>query len=228
MKITWLGQAGLLMETGGKRIIIDPYLSDSVAKTQPQNRRRTPVDERFLKIQPHAIVITHNHGDHLDKETLAHYLTETSETLVLAPRSAWQELRQFGGVNNNYIYFNDGTTWTEDYAVFRAVKAEHSDEHAIGVIVSAEGKNYYITGDTLYSERVIKSLPSLPIEAVFLPVNGRGNNMNFADAAAFAKAVGAKYAVPMHIGTFDSLSALDFSFENKIIPELYREIQGEF
>lgn len=228
MKITWLGQAGLLFEINGKKILIDPYLSNSVAKTQPENHRRTPVDERFLQIRPAAIVITHAHGDHLDKETLAHYLTEDSEVLVLAPRGSWQELRKFGGAGNNYIYFNDGTTWTEDYASFRAVKAEHSDEFAIGVIVSAEGKNYYITGDTLYSEKVLQSLPKLPIDTVFLPVNGKGNNMNFTDAAAFAKAVGAKYAVPLHVGTFDSLSANDLQLENKIIPELYREIKGEY
>lgn len=37
MRITWLGQAGLLFETGGLKIVVDPYLSDSVAKLQPQN-----------------------------------------------------------------------------------------------------------------------------------------------------------------------------------------------
>ena len=40
MKITWLGQAGLMMETGGRIILIDPYLSDSVAKINPLNYRR--------------------------------------------------------------------------------------------------------------------------------------------------------------------------------------------
>ena len=43
MKITWLGQAGLLMETGGKIVLIDPYLSDSVGKVNPLNYRRVPV-----------------------------------------------------------------------------------------------------------------------------------------------------------------------------------------
>ena len=37
MKITWLGQAGLLFETNGKTILIDPYLSDSVAQIEPHN-----------------------------------------------------------------------------------------------------------------------------------------------------------------------------------------------
>ena len=52
MKVTWLGQAGLLFETSGKTIIVDPYLSDSVEKIEPQNKRNVAVDERFLKIKP--------------------------------------------------------------------------------------------------------------------------------------------------------------------------------
>ena len=56
MKITWLGQAGLLLETDGKKIIVDPYLSQSVEKVNPKNYRRVPVDESFLKIKPDVIV----------------------------------------------------------------------------------------------------------------------------------------------------------------------------
>ena len=225
MKITWLGQAGLLFETGGKKILIDPYLSNSVAKIEPQNSRRVAVDERFLKIKPDVIVITHNHADHLDKETLCHYLHENSQVTVLAPRSAWQEVRKFGGLKNNYVLFNRGTSWTEYGVLFRAVKAEHSDENAIGVILSAEDKNYYITGDTLYSEKVFESLPKIKIDAIFLPINGVGNNMNITDAARFCERLKAR-AVPVHFGMFDEIDPGEFPYENKIIPVCYGEIRG--
>ena len=43
MKIIWLGQAGLLFDNGKIRIMIDPYLSDSVAKVNPNNYRRVPI-----------------------------------------------------------------------------------------------------------------------------------------------------------------------------------------
>ncbi|MBQ8817576.1 MAG: MBL fold metallo-hydrolase, partial [Clostridia bacterium] len=201
MKITWLGQAGLMFETENKIILVDPYLSDNVKNFEPKNYRRVPVDERFLKINPDVIIITHNHLDHLDKETLKYYLTEDAHCLVLAPNGSWQELRKFGG-NSNYVLFNNGTTWTEGKLTFTAVKAEHSDPYAIGVIINAEGKNYYVTGDTLYNEQVFESLPDIEIEAVFLPVNGVGNNMNMKDAARFARRVNAKYTVPVHFGMF--------------------------
>ena len=224
MKITWLGQAGLLFETDGKKILVDPYLSDNVKNFEPKNYRRVPVDESFLRIKPDVIIITHNHLDHLDKETLKYYLTEDAECLVLVPNGGWQELRKFGG-NSNYVLFNNGTTWTEGNITFRAVKAEHSDPYAIGVIISADGKNYYITGDTLYNEQVFDSLPDIEFEAVFLPVNGVGNNMNMVDAAKFAKRVNAKYTVPFHIGMFDNLCLENFDCDNKIIPTIYKEIK---
>ena len=224
MKITWLGQAGLLFETEGKTVVVDPYLSDNVKNFEPKNYRRVPVDESFLKIRPDVIVITHNHLDHLDKETLKYYLTEDANCLVLAPNGGWQELRKFGG-NSNYVLFNNGTTWTEGNITFTAVKAEHSDPYAIGVIISAEGKNYYITGDTLYNEQVFESLPGVELEAVFLPVNGVGNNMNMTDATKFAKRVNAKYTVPFHIGMFDDLTAKDFECENKVVPKIFGMIR---
>lgn len=225
MKITYLGQAGLLFETGGKVVLVDPYLSDSVAKTQPENARRQPIDERFLRLKPDVIVITHAHGDHYDKETLRHYLCDTGKMTVLSPYSVWTDVRKFGGSDVNYVLFDVDTAWTEGDVLFRAVKAEHSDAYAVGVIVSAEGKHYYVTGDTLYSERVFDSLPDVDFEAVFLPVNGRGNNMNFADAARFAARTKARYAVPLHIGMFDALTADGWACENKRIPQIYREIE---
>ncbi|MBQ4082136.1 MAG: MBL fold metallo-hydrolase [Clostridia bacterium] len=222
MKITWLGQAGLLLEACSKKMIIDPYLSDSVEKIEPHNKRRVAVDRRFLQIKPDIIVLTHNHLDHTDPETLQHYLSEDSEVLVLASANAWQTVRKFGGIKNNYVQFNSGTEWTEGELRFQAVHAEHSDECAVGVVIYAEGKVCYVTGDTLYHPAVFEQLPQR-IDYVFLPVNGRGNNMNFADGKRFCERLGAT-AVPLHCGLFDALDLHDFAYEPKIVPEFYQEI----
>ncbi len=222
MKITWLGQAGLMFETNGKIIMTDPYLSDSVAKAEPKNKRRIAVDETFLKIKPDIIVLTHNHLDHTDPETLAHYLDENSSVCVLASGNAWKEVRKFGG-NNNYVMFNRHTQWTECGVRFTAVKAEHSDDCAIGFIMCAEGKKYYITGDTLYNTEIFDDIPN-DIDCVFLPVNGVGNNMNMTDAKSFCEKLNVK-AVPLHCGLFDDIDMNEWEYANKIIPEIYRRIE---
>lgn len=224
MKITYLGQAGLLFETCGKTILIDPYLSNSVAKVNPLSDRRQPVDASYLQIHPDVILCTHDHMDHYDEETLAHYLNaEHAPICVLAPYSAFQKARKFG-CGHNYVMFNRGTVWTDGDVRFTAVKAEHSDLYAIGVILEAEGKRYYITGDTLYNREIFDDLPG-HIDAVFLPVNGVGNNMNMTDAAAFAKKSGARVAVPLHVGLFDDLSGQALEFEPKVVPQIYQEIK---
>ena len=223
MKITWLGQAGLMFETGDKTIIVDPYLSDSVEKINPKNKRRVPVDEHFLNIKPDIIVLTHDHLDHTDPDTLKHYITQTSGILLLAPENSWNAVRSKFGGDNNFVMFNRHTQWTEGDIRFSAVRAEHSDKTAIGFILEAEGKKYYVTGDTLYNEDIFSDLPD-DIDYVFLPVNGVGNNMNMTDGKRFCERVGAT-AIPMHCGLFDSLDLNDFEYEDKIVPEFYKEIK---
>ena len=222
MKVTWLGQAGLLFETNGVKIIVDPYLSDSVEAIQPHFWRRVPVDKSFFDIIPDVIVLTHNHLDHTDPETLGRFLTEDSGVTVLASKNAWEIARTFGG-NNNYVCFNRNTVWTEGGPFFCAVRAEHSDDAAIGVIMYTEYKALYITGDTLYNTEIFDDLPD-HIDAVFLPINGVGNNMNMWDAANFCDKIGA-VAVPLHCGLFDDIDMNDWDYEKKIVPRFYEEIK---
>lgn len=222
MKVTYLGQAGLLFEKRGFKIMIDPYLSDSVEKINPKNYRRVPVDESFFKIKPDVMIFTHNHLDHYDPKTVSHFIDENSNITVLAPKSVWDEVRKIGG-NNNYILFNRHTEWTQNGIRFTAVKAEHSDITPIGVIIDDGERKYYVTGDTLYNEEIFADIPS-DIYALFLPVNGVGNNMNMTDAARFAKRINAERTVPIHIGMFDEITADEFDCKNKIIANIYKEI----
>ena len=222
MKVTYLGQAGLLFEKNGFKIMIDPYLSDSVEKINPKNYRRVPVDESFFKIKPDVMIFTHNHLDHYDPETVSHFIDENSNITVLAPKSVWDEVHKIGG-SNNYILFNRHTEWSENGIKFTAVKAEHSDITPIGVIIDDGERKYYVTGDTLYNEEIFGDIPS-DIYALFLPVNGVGNNMNMTDAARFAKRINAERTVPIHIGMFDELTADEFYCENKVVPKIYKEI----
>lgn len=169
MKITYLGQAGLLFEKDDFKVMIDPYLSNSVEKINSKNYRRVAVDESFFKIKPDVMVFTHNHLDHYDPETVEHFINENSNITVLAPKSVWDEVRKIGG-NNNYVMFNRHTEWTQNNINFTAVKAEHTDITPIGVIIDDGEKTYYITGDTLYNEDIFNDIDSLDrfVETVIL------------------------------------------------------------
>ena len=226
MKVTWLGQAGLLFDNGEIKIMIDPYLSDSVEKVNPKNARRAPIKKELFDIEPDIMIFTHDHLDHYDPETAPRFLGNTEKRLtVLSPTSVYQMVRMLGH-GHNYVEFNRYTEWTVGGIRFASVKAAHSDPFAIGVIIedTENKKTYYVTGDTLYNSEIFGDLPE-SIDAVFLPINGIGNNMNVADAERFAKKTGAKRSFPLHVGLFDEKTLDIFNADNRVILNIYEETE---
>ena len=223
MKVTWLGQNGLLFEVGNTVVLVDPYLSDAVEKAQgPSKRRNMPIAEHFLELQPDVLLITHAHLDHLDLDTLQHYLKRPHAMQVLGPQSVWSELRKHGG-NHNYVLMDRHTEFSTPEVLIEGVKAFHSDPFALGYLLRAQGQTHYISGDTLMNRDILEDLPP-QIDVAYLPINGTGNNMNGLDAARFAQATGALKVVPVHWGLFDHLDPHDWSFPHKVIPHIYKEI----
>ncbi len=221
MYVTWLTQAGLLFENDKIKVMVDPYLSDSVAeKLDPKKHRRIPVPESAFDVQPDVIIITHEHLDHLDPDTLERFLKKDGKPItVLAPYNAFLKLSQFGGPHN-YVLLDPHSVWSEGGLTFYAVSAAHSDRRAAGYIMDDGKKTYYISGDTLYNFDVIDDVIELcedGVDYAFLPINGVGNNMNSRDAADFACEIGAKCAVPVHYGLFDDIDPADFDFDNALI-----------
>jgi L-ascorbate metabolism protein UlaG (beta-lactamase superfamily) len=213
---TWLGQAGLFFEIGGLTVMVDPYLSDSCATVACH--RHMPIDERFLSMTPDVLLLTHNHLDHTDPETLSHILRENTAVTVLCPRSSWQHVRTYPG-SHNPVQVSPGVVWTQGEVTFTAVGAAHSDPDAVGFLMHDGERTYYITGDTLYAPSLLSGFP--PIDTVFLPINGRGNNMNAADAAKLATQIGARRACPIHWGMLDTLTSEIFRYDEVLLPQLY-------
>ena len=222
MKVTWLGQAGLLFEKGERSVLIDPYFSDSVASFDPAKKRRIKLDEKFLKTEPSVMIFTHDHADHYDEETApVFFARKTKRMTVLSPFSVWQKARKYGF--HNYVLFDRQTEWTEYGFRFRAVKAVHSDAFAIGVVITdlEENKTYYVTGDTLYSEEIFGDISVRP-DAVFVCINGEGNNMNATDATRFCDRLDAAVAVPIHFGMFDDTDPRSFLYKKAKILKIYQ------
>ena len=228
MKITWLTQSGLLFENGNITVMVDPYFSDSVGEVNPEKRRRVPIDETYLEKTPDVILITHEHLDHLDPQTIEKILANAKKTITfLAPQNAYQKLSKYGGIHN-YVMLNPHSVWSERGITFYAVHAEHSDRTAVGFILDDGEKTYYVSGDTLYNYDVIDEVLELVedgVDCAFLPINGKGNNMNAKDAADFAYEIDAKCAVPVHYGLFDSIDPTAFDFDDALILEPFNPVE---
>ncbi len=217
MKYQWLGQNGIILYTETKTILIDPYLSDSCT-----THRKFDAPKEIFDISPDIIICTHDHLDHTDKMSLVPFLEKSDKKIeVISPYNAYIKMRSWGYLNHNYILFEPGTQWTSGDVCITGVKAYHSDLTAMGFIVNAENKNVYITGDTLYNSNIFSTLPD-DIYALFVCVNGLGNNMNAIDAARFADKVNPVKAIPVHWGLFDNLTPEIFKFKNAEYPEFFK------
>lgn len=196
MKVTYHGHSVVKMETNGKVIIIDPFITGN---------RLT--DLKVEEIKPDVIIITHGHGDHVGDTV---QLAKANNSLVIANDElstylSWQGLRVHG--------MHIGGSYQFDFGKVKLTQAFHGtglqtgNKEIIycgmpaGILFMAEGKTIYHAGDTaLFSDMKLIG-ERHPIDLAFLPI-GDNYTMGPEDAAYAAKLLGAKTIVPMHYNTF--------------------------
>src|SRR5690348_544702 len=88
----WLGQSGFLLLWKGKKVLIDPYLSDSLTKkyastSKPHIRMSERVVDPELLKDVFIVTSSHNHTDHLDAETLIPVLRNNSNITFIIPEA---------------------------------------------------------------------------------------------------------------------------------------------
>lgn len=220
MIIRHLGQSGYVLKTENCEIILDPYLSDSVNRVAGRPRL-LPVPIEPSDISCDAVICTHDHLDHLDPDTVSEI---SAKQLFITTNGGAEKLRGLG--KENVIALNTGESVTVGDFELTAVFAEHSVE-AFGVIVKAEGKVIYFSGDTLYSEKLSDIAQYAP-DVVFICINGRLGNMNVGEALTVARAIGARLNVPNHYDMFASNSEDPHLFADHIDGGFIMEFNREY
>ncbi|MBO5210585.1 MAG: MBL fold metallo-hydrolase [Clostridia bacterium] len=208
MKIKFLGQSGYIIKTENTEIMIDPYLSDSVNRVAGRPRTLPiPINPKYVKCD--AVICTHNHLDHLDLDTVkdinnGQFFITTNEGKI--------ELEKFNKTNVTVLNRDDSITVGD--IELTAVFADHTVE-AFGLIVKAENKTLYFSGDTLYNEKLFDIAQYKP-DITFICINGRLGNMNVNEALAVANKIGAKVNIPNHYDMFASNSENPYLFSENI------------
>lgn len=220
MTIRFLGQSGYLLKSEKSEIIIDPYLSDSVNRVAARPRV-LPIPIAAKDINSDAVICTHNHLDHLDPDTVAQI---NDKQFFITTNEGKTELNRLG--KDHVVSLNVGeSTVVGDFEI-TAVFADHTVE-AFGLIVKAENKALYFSGDTLYNEQLFDISKYKP-DITFICINGRLGNMNVDEALITAKRIGAKINIPNHYDMFASNSENPYLFSENIDGGIVLEFNKEY
>ena len=107
MKITWITGGGFIIENSGKRLVIDPYLSDVVERTIGWTRM-VPVPVKLEDLKPDIIFCTHDHIDHLDPEAVPEIARYYPSCLFAGPTSVVDKLNELGISKDRIIKLDKG------------------------------------------------------------------------------------------------------------------------
>lgn len=230
--VWWLGQSGFLVQWENRHLLFDPYLSDSLTRKYAQtDKPHVRMTEQVLRPEElNFIDVTtssHNHTDHLDKETLQallrvnprmelvipeanrEFVVDRLETIAELPRGmdAGQTI-QVGGFEIHAVP-----------AAHESLARDDGGRHQyLGYVVQFGVWSIYHSGDTVLYPGLEDWLKRWPIDLALLPINGRSperrvaGNLNGREAAELAHAIGAGCVIPCHYDMFEFNTAATDEF----------------
>jgi len=221
----WLGQAGFLVAQGGLRIVIDPYLSDSLAE---KYRGTAFPHERMMPspVAPGAlrgidwVLATHAHSDHMDPGTLPALFAANPHTRGLVPRAERARAIERGMPADRLVTIDAGESRDLGGVTVTATAAAHETlrqtaegwHHFLGYALSGAGVTLWHSGDCVPYPGLTDIVRALHPDVVLLPINGRDSrraaggipgNMTLDEALSLADACGARAMIGHHFGLFD-------------------------
>jgi len=223
LHLWWLGQSGFLVQWHNHHLLLDPYLSDSLtqkyaATDKPHVRmtERVVAPERLDFID--VVTSSHNHTDHLDKDTLVPLLRVNPKIEFVIPEANREfVVDRLGLVAEQPRGLDVGDSVTVGGFKITAVPAAHNllerddwgRHRFLGYVVQTDAWTLYHAGDTKLFEDMEARLRPFQIDIALLPINGDrperrvAGNLSGREAAALAKNIGARMAVPCQYGMFE-------------------------
>ena len=192
-KYTWYGHGTHGIETGGYKVIIDPYFTDNPSAS-------TSADE----VEPDFMVVSHGHGDHV------------GDAIAIAKRTGAQVISNheivtwLGGQGLENLHGQHiGGGFNHPFGYLKLTHALHGSGlpdgsyggNPAGILLTLEdGKKVYLACDT----GLFASMTLIGEEGVHLAVLPIGDNFTMGpdDALKAVKMIKPKHVIPVHYNTW--------------------------
>ena len=203
--IFFMGQAGfVLKDSEGHLIAYDIYLSDCCEREFGFKRMLAKILEPD-DITFDAIVCSHGHYDHFDKDAMPE-LIKDEKTALYTTKDGIDELVALGIPAERATLIERGGEISifGDLVKASFVYCDHGDlaPFAVGTVFDIAGKKIYFAGDTAFRPAELVNAKTVGCDFAALPINGAFGNLNESEAADIASEIKAGITVPCHFWNF--------------------------
>jgi len=226
-ELFWLGQAGFLLRVRGLRLLVDPYLSDSLAEkykgaARPHIRMMPPPITVNDLGEVDLVLSTHAHTDHMDPGTLRPLFAACPRARFVAPRAVRAQALERSGLGADRLITMDAGEIIEPLPGVRVTASRAAHE---GLDLDAEGHHNFLgyvidigtlrlwhSGDCIPFDGLVPEVRALAPQIALLPVNGRRpelsnngvpGNFTLDEATEIAADIGVSTMIAHHYGLFD-------------------------